>query len=540
MPSIQIPQELVNQIVASTPALVKQTLARQIAPNALEALEAKFSNLTESLVTEKIAELKEAQSVDAIEDEKLQKNELSSHEIDKAFLSIQETVENKILNVVEQFSNEIANRAVEVNSLSQQEFNNFMSSVAEHMNLSVEEVWKDGIQNLETQSENFQTSIREIAKQLETSKPNFVAEFLQNQYRNSDSFQINIGQAQLDVLYQLGYDEHSEVTTLLTVLSNKENALELLRNRNYPSVDARYTAIDEPQAEVDRLKFDCFLSMALTQNQLQEKFDAAYQAIETDIQTLPSNSIAKRNIEQFITDIRNGIESPEMGKKQNRSRKTPTREVNGGKMTDSLSPEFTNTLAVHKTLRFEKILNALEAIHSLKEQQLVSKESDVEVKGAFFHPRRALRGNKVDNTEAAHHLPGQVYIDGKRLDEHIKNLEDSDLLEATFQGQSGGTSVLDKLINDVDSKWERFGLTKAFEDSVKAILGSQLDKEMALKEAFEQLQQDSIKALEKTSEHLQTGKISTEQPDKLIQVVREYKGHLENLKYEELRKAARL
>jgi hypothetical protein len=123
------------------------------------------------------------------------------------------------------------------------------------------------------------------------------------------------------------------------------------------------------------------------------------------------------------------------------------------------------------------------------------------------------KGSRADLTEAAHELPGQVYIgidetefrrrsandtSGYRLDNWIS--DDSDLA-ALARFQASATNVLPAFVNDVDSLWEDRGLRQALQTAIEELIKGDSVNLRALEQAYETFRVEADKALDSARDY---------------------------------------
>jgi hypothetical protein len=145
-------------------------------------------------------------------------------------------------------------------------------------------------------------------------------------------------------------------------------------------------------------------------------------------------------------------------------------------------------VAQHAEARLTTAFTVLSLIETLKEQDVVKPEASVNIGGAFF---QLDKGSRVNDTEAAHQLAGQVYLGSERLDTLLTDTQ----LASLARVQAALTTVVPSYVNGVDSAWERNGMRNAFENAVAYLIKEPAGDPRALERAYEIFRAEATNAL---------------------------------------------
>lgn len=147
---------------------------------------------------------------------------------------------------------------------------------------------------------------------------------------------------------------------------------------------------------------------------------------------------------------------------------------------------------ISRTLLVLNMLRVRKFVGTLKDGTL--HEVTVSLAGAHW---QAEEGDEGDGTEAAHCLPRQVLINGRRPEDHLPVDHEARIL---FEAAQGAVDPLLFPCNKADSKAERgqFGIAAAFERACRQVLAKSAAtsdgrfKRMAILAAFAQYRSEAI------------------------------------------------
>lgn len=257
----------VDDVVRPTISLAELLPNLQLSPDTTHALEQKFSRVLDVMIEKKIEELKD---------------ENTANDISDNVASIQNEVQSDLVDVIEKHEDSIASNALEIDSLSQQEFNDFIVALSNKENLTVDERWNIELDQLRIQCSNVENTLQEIVKQVENIKSENAASFFADQNRSLQALQENIEQAQSGAISQTVDNDLSIITSYVEQIKAAEKDLSRIVNDVNMTPDERSLAFSNKNDEISKFTFDCQLAMALAQKQMQEQISDAYAAIVKD------------------------------------------------------------------------------------------------------------------------------------------------------------------------------------------------------------------------------------------------------------------
>ena len=412
-------------------------------------------------------------------------------------------VQKEVIETIDTFREELANRAVELNKLSQEELNKLVGSVV-------------GLQQREEQAQPGDALIRSqfVEEQWQSVQHRLEADVA----RQRDALSlvaldparpgtIDLAQTEQMATCALDATYPSTVSELRAELREVDSQIEGLRaeQRNAWSWD-RHESIAQLDHKSDQMTLDAQLAMSLLAQDVARQIEECRAALQAARQLAPDGTTTALRYEAALERLAPDFELPPPAEPAGRV--SPWgRDLQRSVCTD----EYLKSVNFHAQLRQENIWKVFELVADLKHDGVIGPDDPVGIGRAAFH---LGTGSLSERTDAAHKLPSQLTIgldhtkladtqlaERFRLDNLVPAAED--LLRQSVRGWFGTTTVTDLYVNAVDALWETKGLGEAFRSAVEHIVRQPLDadRQVVLDQAYARFRDDALAALDRARAH---------------------------------------
>jgi hypothetical protein len=157
---------------------------------------------------------------------------------------------------------------------------------------------------------------------------------------------------------------------------------------------------------------------------------------------------------------------------------------------------------LHAETRMRDIYTVLHLVGELRDQGRIAPDSPVTIAGAVY---QLGKGSDLDDTNAAHRMPGQIYLGVDRDELVLKTADQREAyrldsllaydseLQTLARFEAAVTTILPRYVNNADSAWEAAGLRDALSAAIDQLLDPKTTTTVT--EAYETFRTNAAAAL---------------------------------------------